>query len=148
MDPPNRRFLASWIVCILTFIAGCSETTVPRGPEAYPVKGKVMYRGKPAEGFRVAFHPLEPWNGAQFAPSGTTNAAGEFAIHSYKEDDGAPAGDYVVTFSWPQEISTGDPDDAPRIVDRLRGALASPQKSNLRVTIVKGENSLEPFVLQ
>ncbi len=99
---------------------------------------------QPAVGFRVVFHPLLEQEGPRFAPAGITDENGEFQLQSYRPNDGAPAGDYVVTFSWPQSISTEDPDDAPRQIDRLRGRYDDPRKSQFRVTVREGKNSLEP----
>jgi len=131
----------------LLVLVGCSQPESLPGPQPYPVSGKVVYRGQPAAGFRVAFHPLSEWGGPRFAPSGITDENGEFQLHSYAEDDGAPAGDYAVTFSWPQEVSSGDPDDAPRLVDRLKGALNNVQTSRFKVTVESGDNTIEPFVI-
>ena len=147
-DCRPRRLLAAALVAGLTVAAGCSEPAPLPGPEPTPVSGSVVYQGRPAVGFRVALHPAQPWEGAQFAPSATTDAEGKFQIHSYRENDGAPPGEYVVTFTWPQEVSSGDPDDAPRIVDRLRGKFSDPRRSQFSATVESGENMLDPFVLK
>jgi hypothetical protein len=149
MAAGDWRSALGHVGCAITLLVavGCSKPAPLPGPQPFPVRGTVVYRGKPADGFRVAFHPLSEWEGPRFAPSGVTDAEGKFQLRSYAADDGAPAGDYAVTFTWPQEISSGDPDDAPLVVDRLKGALSNPRESQLKVTIQAGENVLEPFVL-
>lgn len=144
---PQGTLLVSASVFVVVALASCSKTSPPAGPQAFPVEGAVTFRGKPAEGFRVVFNPAEGWGGAEFAPSGVTDADGRFQLHSYGENDGAPKGEYVVTFSWPQEVGSGDPDDAPVIVDRLRGAFSDMRRSKHVVTVKEGENKLEPFEL-
>jgi hypothetical protein len=148
MNARDWRAIAAAASClILVLLAGCGGPAPSPGPVPYPVRGQVVYSGQPAAGFRVAFYPLQQWQGPQFAPSGITDANGEFQLRSFTENDGAPAGEYAVTFTWPQEVSTGDPDDAPRIVDRLHGALSRPEQSKFHATVHEGDNKLEPFVL-
>lgn len=136
------------LLAMLLALSGCGENTSLPGPEPQPVKGKVTYRGEPAAGFLVVFNPLEKWEGPVFAPSAVTNADGEFQLHSYADNDGAPVGEYAVTFQWPKEVVTDDPDDAPERIDRLHGAFSNPQESQFKVTVSEGENSLEPFALR
>lgn len=59
-----------------------------------PVSGKVNYKGSPVEGAKVTF--LSKSEGARSA-SGRTNAQGEFALTTFKTDDGAIPGEYAVT---------------------------------------------------
>ncbi|HEX3598636.1 MAG TPA: hypothetical protein VHU84_00760 [Lacipirellulaceae bacterium] len=77
-----------------------------------------------------------------------TDANGEYRLRSYEPDDGAPAGEYAVTFTWPQEEPGSDPADAPKRVDRLRGRYGDPKKTALKVTIHEGDNDLPPFDLK
>jgi hypothetical protein len=134
-------------VALSIALAGCSEPPLP-GPPPQPVRGKVVYRGQPAEGFRVTFYPLGGQSGPRFAPAAVTDRNGEFRLQSYQPDDGAPVGEYAVTFQWPQYVNTGDPDDVLPQVDRLRGQFSNPRSSQFRVTVWEGENKLEPFVLR
>ncbi len=132
---------------VLCALSGCSKRLLP-GPQPYPVRGRVVYRGRPARGFRVAFHPLKAWTGAHFAPSGVTDDNGQFQLQSYRPDDGAPAADYAVTFTWPRHLNTGKESDPVPEVDRLRGAYGDPRKSQFKVTVREGENVLDPFMLK
>ncbi|HEX5470953.1 MAG TPA: carboxypeptidase regulatory-like domain-containing protein [Lacipirellulaceae bacterium] len=134
------------LLAILAVLAGCNHKAKTPRPQPYPVSGKVLFQGKPAAGFRVAFYPIKELPGPQFAPSAMTDANGEFHLQSYQPNDGAPAGNYAVTFTWPQEVpNRDDPGDAPNIVDRLHGRFSDPKKSQLNVTVHKGENTLQPF---
>lgn len=150
---PRGRFVVALLwICILLITAGaagCSNTNreTPDGPSPFPVHGKVMYKGKPAEGFAVAFHPNTPWDGVQFAPSALTDAKGEFQLHSYGENDGAPIGEYTVTFTWPKKVPGPDPDEGMETVDQLRGRYNDTRKSKFKATVVEGDNMLEPFEL-
>ena len=135
----GSRFAEICIVCIIaTKVLGCSKVERLPGPQPQPVRGKVVLQGKPTKGLCVAFHPVKQWEGAQFAPSGVTDSNGEFQLRSYEKNDGAPVGEYVVTFTWPQEIPGPDPEDIPRRVDRLRGrsAILKSQPSKSQFTKV------------
>lgn len=128
-------------------LVGCGSPTSLPGPPPQPVHGKVLFQGKPAAGFRIAFHPLSEQQGPRFAPSALVDENGEFRLQSYRANDGAPTGDYAVTFTWPQALPSDDPDDAPRMVDRLKGRFCDPRTSRFQVSIHEGENQLEPFLL-
>jgi hypothetical protein len=58
-----------------------------------PVTGKVLYAGKPLADAKITLHPEEKGPTA----TGITFADGTFALTTYKENDGAPAGRYRVT---------------------------------------------------
>ena len=76
-----------------------------------------------------------------------TGENGEFRLRSYRPNDGAPKGEYAVTFQWPGHINTGnEPEPAPE-VDQLQGLYSDPNKSTFKVVVHEGENELEPFVL-
>jgi hypothetical protein len=129
-------------------LGGCSESLEPQLPLRHPVQGKVIYRGQPASGFRVTFHPLQDIGQLKFAPSAITEKDGSFRLRSYEPDDGAPLGDYVVTLEWPDHlIQADDPDPKPE-VDRLRGAYSDPRRSQIKVTVTAGQNELQSFVLR
>ena len=74
---------------------GCSSGD--RGP-MHPVRGQVLYNGKPVKGAQVVFHPLEPQSVNVQKPLAYTDAEGRFSLMSERPGDGAPAGgpSYVV----------------------------------------------------
>ncbi|HID77048.1 MAG TPA: carboxypeptidase regulatory-like domain-containing protein [Planctomycetaceae bacterium] len=83
-------------VCVLAValcvLVGCAE----EGPQVVPVTGVVTYQGKPVEGARVMFHPLE---GGARSSHGTTDAEGRFELSTFGMNDGALVGRHVVTIS-------------------------------------------------
>jgi hypothetical protein len=117
----------------------------------HPVRGKVSVNGQPAAGAMLIFHR----EGATLKDSPATATAepdGSFVV-STGGKPGAPTGKYTVTVVWPeakkltqQELMQGaNPNDGP---DRLKGAYDTPQKSNIRVEVRSGDNTLEPFDLK
>jgi hypothetical protein len=138
----------SWILPALLLAAvGCSQSRELDLPPRHPVAGVVKFRGQPASGFRVTFHPLTDIGTLKFAPSAITGPDGSFRLRSYQPDDGAPLGQYAVTFEWPDHlIREDDPDPVPE-VDQLRGAYSNPQASAFKITVVEGNNQVPAFEL-
>ena len=141
------RFLTFVLAAMSILAASCSKQTLP-GPVPHPVHGKVMYRGQPAKGFRVVFYPLGEQGKRKFAPSAISDEKGEFRLCSYHPDDGAPTGEYAVTFQWPQAVKTIDENELPQEVDRLQDRYSNPKTSRFKATVREGDNTLDPFVLQ
>jgi hypothetical protein len=77
----------------LTFALGCGVES--DRPQTYPVSGTVMYNGEAVDGATVAF-----WTeGAPRSATGVTGAEGKFQLSMYEANDGAPAGNQVITVS-------------------------------------------------
>jgi hypothetical protein len=139
MNLRARRILA--LLALTSVTVGClKEAKV----SAYPVRGSVMYKGKPATGVVVVLRPLA---GDVARPSsGTSVADGTFQITTFAVHDGAPAGEYVATLTWPKsqiDSTTGD----ELTDDLLKGRYADPAKSSRKVTVREGDNLLDPFIL-
>jgi hypothetical protein len=137
-----------WLVCLLAACcASCSG-----GGGLNPVKGKVLYKDQPLKGAVVTFHPKGTTDVYTVRPVGLTGEDGTFTLTTGR-DDGAPAGEYVVTFICSEEI-TARPGKgaistaAPETRDRFDGAFANAERSIFRVEIKKGPNELEPFHLK
>lgn len=112
------------------------------------VQGKVQVNGKPAKGVAVFFNPKEDSIHA-VRPSGVTDEEGNFTLETPNQGQGAPAGKYVVTFLWPEEVKkkafgTEPPDSR----DRFEGRYADRSRSKFEVEVKKGDNQLQPFDLK
>ena len=70
-------------------IFGCSSSH----PATFSVTGTVLYQGKPVDGATVIFGPSA---GSGKIASGQTNAEGIFSLSTFRRNDGAVAGNYVV----------------------------------------------------
>jgi hypothetical protein len=92
MSASFLKAAAALLVCAILGV-GCSkkEKALP----VYPVTGTVTYENKPVEGATVVFrNPAEP---TSKVATGRTDANGRFTLMTYKEGDGAVAGDHEVT---------------------------------------------------
>jgi hypothetical protein len=147
----RRQFMICSLAVVFTgaalMIVGCGSGE-PQLPPLHPVKGSVKFRGRPAVGFRVVFHPQTDIGKLQFAPSAITGETGEFELRSYHPSDGAPVGDYAVTFEWPDHLNKDTDTDPVPEVDKLRGVYANPASSKIHIQVKPGLNELAPFELK
>ena len=110
------------------------------GPILYAVEGKVLVNGEPAENLNVAFHPLDGDNN-QFCPVGRTDSTGTFHLTTRSGADGAPAGEYSVTFVWPDGLIDECECPDPSLHDRLKGFYAKAEQEFFRVRVGSSGNS-------
>ena len=106
----------------------------------FPVTGSVLIDKKPGEYARVIFHPVNPEPGEVVRPQGLVKSDGTFTLTTYAENDGAPAGDYLVTV---QQYLAGRPDEGPK--NHLPEKLAKPESSGLKAHVDAGPTTLQPF---
>ena len=119
---------------------GCGK----RGVKVYPVRGEVYFNGQPADGATIHFHPVDKKAGPPaFA---TVNDDGAYSLTTFKSDDGAAVGEYIVTVIWLEEKEV----DGETILgkDRLGGLYAKPDVSKLTATVSPGENEIDRFDLK
>jgi hypothetical protein len=150
------RFLISrQSIGVLCFIAfALSDVSCSSGAKLFSVRGRVLVNGKPAAGVLVVFLPSSEGDPKAAHPIATTAEDGTFSLAT-DDEDGAPAGDYVVTMQWQQNVlvptrKTGESisgrmNNDP--VDKLRGRYLD-RKKGFNVRIEKKDNELPPFKLQ
>ncbi len=138
----NRAVVAAMAAAVLA--AGCSR---PERPAVVPAGGKVLLQqadGKvtPMAGAHVVLIPINADTRLPAYPSARAGPDGSFRLGTFGADDGAPAGDYVVTVEWHDRsrpkydvAGRGETDRGP---DKLKGAYADRTKSPLRATVAAG----------
>jgi 5-hydroxyisourate hydrolase-like protein (transthyretin family) len=105
----------------------------------------VLKGGKPAAGVKVTFHPKFDTGAVKFTPSGVTDKDGRFVLSTAAANDGAPPGDYSVTF---ELLRAGtDKRGLDVDIDAWKGKYADPATTKWNVTVQKGENTFDPFRL-
>ena len=125
--------------------AGCGGARVV-APPTEPVSGTVLFRGKPAAGVRVTLHPRFDMGAIKFAPSGLTGPDGRFTLSTAVVGDGAPPGDYAVTFGRPR--ATTDKSGLDSEADAWSGKYADAAANKWPATVGPGKNDLGPFRLE
>ena len=129
------------MTCVVLLSLSACGTSPPTGPrqETFPVAGQVVIDGVPTEKVVVRFHnQKELGKENALVPSTETGKDGKFKVSSYAESDGVPEGDYVLTF-FLREFDllhmryTGE--------DKLNDRYSDPQKSEIKVSVKKGQPS-------
>jgi hypothetical protein len=110
-------------------------------PSTVNAGGTVLVRGSPMAGIRVTYHPQFNIGKVKFTPNGITNSQGKFTLSSGKPGDGAPPGEYIVTFDYPFVTSDG----VEQEIDLFKGEYSNPATSQWKVKIKK--DSQETFQL-
>jgi hypothetical protein len=128
----TRHFSLVLLAAIAVCLASCGKSTTK---SVVPVEGEVFVGAVPAEGARIVLVPqgdsaVVGWTDG--FPRAVVAADGTFKISTFSADDGAPAGDYAVTVTWPEPApadSEGQGESSP--IDRLGGRYSDPQTSQL-----------------
>ena len=122
-----------FLIILVSLLTGCTRSEYPN--ETYPVSGRIQtVDGTPARDVRVTLHSEKLVSeGDPFRPSGMTDDQGIFKLTTYETHDGAPAGNYAITFRWatPQK-SLLDP--IPK--DKLDNRFAMPTEKSLTCEVI------------
>lgn len=131
-----RPAAASVALLGIALAAGCSKVE-PSRVAVHPVTGQVTFDGKAAAGAFVVFHSKT--GDSDFpAPRAQVDRQGSFALTTYRSQDGAPAGEYVVTVELrPIVAANGEFEPGPNI---LPPRYCQPQTSQIVVRVVAGAN--------
>jgi hypothetical protein len=120
-------------------------------PPVYPVKGKVLVKGKPMTGGTIIFElaedgsdvPKSP-SGGPFRVTGKINNEGGFNLVAYPGEEGIPAGSYKVGILATQGRSEGGLFDKKAIVtNKGRSAVSSNQYADPKTSGLTAEVSKE-----
>jgi hypothetical protein len=144
MSRHRRRtlFLLGFVLGMVLLVPSCTRS---RRKPVYPVRGQVLVQGKPAAELFVYFRPADEADPDPIIAYGQVDAAGSFELSTYVAKDGAPAGEYVVTFEWP--LQGGPTKEDFQGPDRLKGRYKDPKTSKFHVRIEPKVNELAPFQL-
>src|SRR5207302_9683511 len=112
----------------------------------YPVSGKVMYNGVPAEGAVVFLHRQRRDRVNDHRMMGIGQEDGSFELVCGPLGKGAPPGEYDVLIEWKQVSGQrkGRPQHGP---DKFKGRYADPKHPLLHATVEAKSNDPPPFEL-
>jgi len=130
-------------VLVLVSIAGtCLSTascqkTDPNRKETIPVCGEVYVDGQPAAMLQIQCHPVEGMDTQQpTITQAVTDQEGKFQLATYEAGDGAPVGEYKLTFVWQNFSAVAASYSGP---DKLKKRYADPGKSPFPLRVEKGK---------
>lgn len=138
-DPLSlRQTAAAGLALVLALlVAGCSRQ--PSLVAVHPVSGQVTFNGRPAAGAEVAFHPKDK-SIAFPSPSAKVDGQGNFTLTTYRAQDGAPKGDYLITIELRRVITKdADLELGPNV---LPTPYASPKTTKAEAHVAEGSNSV------
>ena len=144
--PARRRFLAGVLMASMALlVSSCGG-----GRKAcYPVTGTITVDGKPAVDCMILFYSNDPADHDgpnRVLPLAMADENGKFKLSTFESGDGAPAGDYSITFTWRERSGLLKSQfDGP---DRLNGKYATKEVSGKTVTIEKKPQDLPTFELK
>jgi hypothetical protein len=129
--------------------ASCSGTRVT---DLSVVRGKVLYKGEPATGAQVIFHPRKEQGGQTLIPTGVVEQDGSFTLVTNNKDQGAPRGDYYVFVIWTEDRAPAGKRKGRKIKavpeDVFKGKYADHRHPRFKAQVKEGTNELPPFELQ
>lgn len=133
---------AALIALVCAAVVGCGGGSISP-PRTVPASGTVLFKGKPAAGVTVKFLPQFDMGSIQWHPNAVTDKDGKFTLSTGAGGNGAPSGEYKVTF----ELLRAGADKAglDTEIDVWKGKYANPDTAQ-KVTISAG-GELEPFRL-
>lgn len=145
---PRRAVIAMGLSCVV-FASSCGRSKVPeiQGKlPVFPVKGTLLLDGKPLANANLVFHAMTPLpkDASQIKPRGRTNEEGVFALTTYSDNDGAPAGRYRVTVSYRGNHQNSRTNEEPELL----GAYRNPRTSMLQAEVQEGDNDLAPLEIK
>jgi len=116
--------------------AGCGGGNLNE-KQVFEIKGTVMVDGKPADQIQVALHDKAGLDTKQPTyPQGFTDESGKIRISTYVDGDGAPAGEYNVTFSWQEFNLMSRSYTGP---DKLNSKYSDPKTTTLSLSLGAGK---------
>jgi len=139
----RRAIVVASLACFVAFTAGgCSrqheDKWSKRRPAVFPTTGSVTWNGEPAAGALVTLHSLSH----NVAASGRTDGKGGFALMTWRQGDGAVAGDHRVTIET-IVIAGYDAEGGVIEVNAMPPTYEKPENSGLTATVSdKGKNQL------
>lgn len=138
------------LLLLLTLSTGCGSAEAENLREVYPVTGKVFYKGEPIPDGMVSLTPVTSTNDEKpfYAPRGTVDENGMFNISTYSTGDGAPPGEYKVSFTWVGSLKGVSEDEEDKLPEKLPRKYTNPETSGITVTVQNRDNLLPPFELE
>lgn len=150
--------LAVTIVMVGLLMGGCARHQEDKWtrsrPATYRVTGRVEMQGKPVDGAKVVFHTAVPVNGKDYSAFGYTDGGGAFTLQTFRDGDGAVAGEHWVTVEKitysdpPPPKNEGDPLSPPVETSHLPARYRSGKTSGITATVEPNRRNSFTFTIE
>lgn len=135
----RQAALKSFTAVLMAMVmVGCGkkELVDPNELPTSPVTGIIHVDGKPVNMIRVVANDTAEPARTVVPPSGFTNDTGKFSLTTFREGDGAPAGEYRLTFQYgSMAMIMGRQYQG----DKFKGKYAKKDDSKFTLTVKAGE---------
>ena len=134
-----RRLMSVLFVatCLLNYGCGPSGPQPQNQKKVVPVSGMVTVDGEAVANVRIRLNPKDGYDATNpTMSSAITDEEGMFAVTTYFAGDGAPVGEYILTF---KHIA----DPSLKSSDGLRGRYSNVRKSKFTVTVGEEDTSVD-----
>lgn len=153
-----RSLMVYCLIFGATLSVGCSSRSsdkwTAQRPETHPVTGRVDLNGRPADSAKVMFQITAPATGRVYSAFGYTNSAGRFSLETFTADDGAVAGEHLVTIEKltyeqpPAPTNEADLAPPPKEISHLPKRYRSSATSGLTATVTADSENFFIFSLE
>ncbi len=128
-------FLLVGAASVCLTITACSKTDTGR-KVTIPVRGEVYVDGQPAAMLQVQCHPVGGIDREDpTVTQAVTDKEGRFQLSTYEAGDGAPLGEYKLTFVWQDFSMISASYSGP---DKLKNRYRNPDSSEFTLTVEQG----------
>jgi hypothetical protein len=157
----GQVFTARLLLLAGTLLLSACSSAFDDHPPVYPVKGKVIFKGKPMKGGTILFEyagegsdTLKGPPGQPFRVTGKINNEGTFNLVAYPGSEGMPAGNYKVGISIVQGRSESNILNRTLVVEKKghsavsTNRYADPKTSDLTAEVSKDRPNEPVFELK
>jgi hypothetical protein len=143
---PARRLPFLFLAVGAVTLSSCGrDGRIP----VHPVRGQVLFDGRPTPHALVVFHPVADLGREVPRPSAKVGADGSFTLTTFAGKDGAPEGEYKVTVQWFASTApkTAREGENYAVVNRLPQKYATARATPLTARVTHGDNEIPAFRL-
>lgn len=137
------------VLCVLALAVGCGKKLPDGMPKLQKVQLTFVQEGAPLD--KASIKLVSEDASMQWTVGGSTDASGSVVLRTHGEYVGVPAGKYkvcVTKFENEGELPTmANPNTTIQTFNCVDAQYATPKGTSLRIDIVAGKNSFEPFNL-
>jgi hypothetical protein len=141
----TARIVALIFAAAIVGQSGCGRDSADG---VYPVRGRVLFQGKPTVHAQVTLHPVGTSGRDAVHPVGEVDDQGYFTLTSVHKGDGAAPGEYRVTVSWYLARPVRPNSDETSTTNYLPARYSRADTSGLTAVVTPGNNELPTFELK
>ena len=125
------------IVCVTVLLVGCGKPSNEK--PVYQVQGKILVDGQPADQVQIGLHDVAGLDkNRPTYPQGFSQPDGSIRLSTYADGDGAPEGEYKVTFKLQEYNLLSRSFSGP---DKLKEKYTDPKTTTFTIKVGSGQTN-------